>query len=71
MGIWDKWLWWKGRRIRPGRKCPLSGQYTESHTGKQTTAVEGHHMPPTSQPGAYWVLTDRTRHIGDSGYPMA
>ena len=54
---------------KPGAAAPTSGQYRPaSSTGKvvpgskETTAVEGKPMPPTSRPGQSWVLVDKTKH---------
>jgi hypothetical protein len=63
MGIIELWAKWRGRKLRPGQRCPVSGQYRNSVTGKQCTMVKGKTMPP-DPPGSYWRLTDPTRHKG-------
>jgi hypothetical protein len=50
--------------LKPGQICPMSGQWTNSRTRKQTTCVRGERMPPDPT-GSYWSLTDRTRHGSD------
>lgn len=48
----------------PGNICQRSGQYRNSHTGKQATCVEGERMPPGPK-HSWWLLTDVTRHVVD------
>jgi hypothetical protein len=48
--------------LKPGQKCPTSGQYRNSHTEKQCTAVKGERLPPGPK-GSRWKLTDPTRHV--------
>ena len=48
-------------KLKPGNKCLTSGQYRNSKTGKQCTAVAGEPMPPGPR-GSHWRLSDATRH---------
>jgi len=60
MGILS-WLKWRGKKLRPGEICPVSGQWRNSYTEKQATCVRGEPMPPGPK-GSTWTLTDRSRH---------
>jgi hypothetical protein len=57
--------WLRRKRLRPGQRCPASGQYRNSKTDKQCTSTKGEPMPP-GPAGSRWALTDPTRHQGDS-----
>ncbi len=48
--------------LKPGQPAPTSGQYRESGTGTEITAVKGKPLPPTQKPGRTYRLVDRTRH---------
>jgi hypothetical protein len=63
MNLKELWVRWRGRRLKPGQKCAMSGQYRNSHTLKQATCTKGEPMPPAPA-GTFWVLTDPTRHKG-------
>lgn len=47
--------------LRPGEKCPVSGQYKNSITKFQATCVKGEPMPP-GPAGTIWRLIDVTKH---------
>jgi hypothetical protein len=70
MNLKDLWARWRRRRLKPGQKCPVSGQYTWSlYPHSQATCVKGEPMPPPARgrvwrPGGYWRLSDPTRHKG-------
>lgn len=59
--------------LHPGSITPNSGQYVEvgprggARTGHEITAVQGHRLPPTSQPGNGFVLVDRTNNGAGRG----
>ena len=56
--------WFKNRRLKPGQRCPQSGQYTWSQfPHDQVTSNKGDPMPPPPRgyAGGYWRLTDATR----------
>lgn len=50
------------KALRLGQPAPASGQYQESGTGTEITAVRGKPLPPTRKPGRTYRLVDRTRH---------
>lgn len=57
--------------IRPGTPAPRSGQYREvgprGGKGPEVTVPKDHKLPPTTQPGAGYILTDPTDN--NSGKP--
>jgi hypothetical protein len=61
MGLLEMWAKWRGRKLKPGQRCPVSGQYRNSTTEKQCTATRGEPMPPGPK-GSTWRLTDASRH---------
>ena len=62
MSFLDKiWPWMKVSH-KPGEIAKVSGQYTDTRTHKQATVTKGEPLPPSSEAGAKWVLTDRSRH---------
>jgi hypothetical protein len=58
------WVRWRNRKLKPGQRCPVSGQYTFSkEPHPQCTMVEGEIMPPCrGHRNGYWTLSDVTRH---------
>jgi hypothetical protein len=48
--------------LTPGSETPKSGQYENTSTGKEVTAVRGEPLPPTPRPGQTYDLVDATRH---------
>ena len=57
------------KRLKPGSKAPVSGQYAVEgprggKTGREVTAIEGRPLPPTPAPGATYRLVDKTKHKG-------
>jgi hypothetical protein len=51
-----------GKRFQPGQKAPFSGQYKNTTTGKEVTAVKNELLPPTPKPKQEYVLVDKTKH---------
>jgi hypothetical protein len=65
MGIFERWQMWRCRRLKPGKRCPVSGQWTYSQDPhSQATCVKGEALPPPPRGhrGGYWRLTDPTHH---------
>jgi hypothetical protein len=67
----ELWAKWRGKRLKPGQKCHVSGQYTWSqYPHGQATCVKGEPMPPPARghpgygtgPSGYWRLSDPSRH---------
>lgn len=57
----------KSRPLPPGTKTPVSGQWAEvgprgGRIGTEITSTKGNPLPPSSQPGNKFVLTDPTKH---------
>lgn len=55
----------KNNTIKPGQESPASGQYREvgprgGQPGREVTVPKGRPMPPTTQPGRQYILTDPT-----------
>lgn len=55
------------KRLSPGQRTPVSGQYEEvgprgGRTGHEVTSVQGKPLPPTSKPGSGYVVVDKTKH---------
>ena len=52
--------------LRPGEKCPQSGQYQvvkpNGTRGGEVTVSKGEHMPPGQLPGTTYELVDATQH---------
>ena len=52
--------------LRPGEKCPASGQYQvvkpNGTRGHEVTVSKGETMPPAQIPGTTYELVDRTNH---------
>ena len=49
------------KRVRPGQKVPVSGQYGKAGGG-EVTLVKGKVAPPTDRPGQSFTLVDKTKH---------
>ena len=49
-------------QFRPGQKAPVSGQYKNTKTGTEVTAVKGEPLPPTPKPNQSYLLADKTLH---------
>jgi hypothetical protein len=72
MNLKELWAKWRGKRLKPGQKCLVSGQYTWSqYPHGQATCVKGEPMPPPARghrygtgPSGYWRLSDPSRHKG-------
>jgi hypothetical protein len=51
-------------KIPPGTPAPRSGQYQEigprGGRGREVTVPRDHTLPPTTQPGAGYILVDPT-----------
>ena len=57
----------KTKLYSPGERTPESGQYelTDSNgesTGVEVTSIQGHPLPPTSEPNQFYKLIDPTKH---------
>ena len=50
------------KRYKPGQKVPVSGQYKNTNTGTEITAVENERFPPTPKKEQQYVLEDKTKH---------
>jgi hypothetical protein len=50
------------KRLTPGTPAPRSGQYRNTVTGNEVTAVRREPLPPTPKPGQGYVLVDPTKH---------
>jgi len=50
------------KTFQPGEHTPVSGQYKNTSTGKEITAVKGEPLPPTPKPDQKYVLVDPTKH---------
>ena len=48
--------------LRPGQKAPKSGQYRNTETGYEVTAVRNEPLPPTPKRGQRYRLVDTTKH---------
>jgi hypothetical protein len=52
--------------LKPGEKCPVSGQYQvvkpNGTRGTEVTVSKGEHMPPGQWKGVTYELVDRTNH---------
>lgn len=61
MAFWDRF---RARRLRPGQRCPVSGQYTWTRPPHdQKGCNKGDPMPPPplvnrGEKGGRWRLTD-------------
>lgn len=51
-----------GKKFKPGEIAQESGQYENTRTRREVTAVEGKPLPPTPRPGDMYRLVDRTKH---------
>jgi len=70
MGFFDAWARWRAMKLKPGKRCPYSGQYVWSQgPHAQVTCVKGKTMPPPpwGKEGGYWKLSDPTRHAKNEG----
>ncbi|MCH7651987.1 MAG: YjzC family protein [Nitrospinae bacterium] len=50
------------KRFKPGETVPRSGQYKNTGTKREVTAVKGEPFPPTPDSGQEYVLVDKTKH---------
>ena len=50
------------KKYKPGEKVPRSGQYKNTRTKREITAVKGEPFPPTPGAGQKYVLVDKTKH---------
>ena len=50
------------KQFKPGQTVPDSGQYKNTGTKTEVTAVKGEPFPPTPKPGQKYVLVDKTKH---------
>jgi hypothetical protein len=50
------------QEYKPGQKVPKSGQYKNTNTSTEITAVEGERFPPTPKKGQKYILVDKTKH---------
>ena len=62
----------QGKSSKPGTPAPASGLYDivgprGGDTGKQVTGVEGHRLPPTSQPGQTFKLVTPAKNGAGKG----
>lgn len=48
--------------LKPGTTTPKSGQYQNTTTKTEVTAVKGEPLPPTPKPGQAYKLVDATKH---------
>lgn len=60
------------KKIKPGERAPVSGQYEivgprGGHTGKERTVVKGEPMPPTPGAGQSYEISDRTKNKSGKG----
>lgn len=53
-----------GKTLKPGTPAPLSGQYQNTKTGYEVTAVKGKPLPPTPGAGQGYKPVDPTKHKG-------
>lgn len=51
----------KNKGLRPGEHAPVSGQYENTKTGLEITAVKGNPLPPGPK-GSKFDLVDKTKH---------
>lgn len=54
-------------KLKPGQPAPVSGQYVESKTGREITAIKNKPLPPTTEPGLTYRVSDPTKN--SSGKP--
>lgn len=52
------------RKLPPGTKTPVSGQYRNSRTRDEVTSTRGNPLPPGPK-GSTYDLVDQTRHKPD------
>ena len=52
----------KTTNLKPGTEAPKSGQYENTSTGAEVTAVRGEPLPPTPKAGQKYDLVDATKH---------
>ena len=60
------------KKLTPGTKAPVSGQYEivgprGGRTGVERTVVKGERLPPTPNPSETYRIADRTKNNSGKG----
>lgn len=65
MNLITTYLKWRGKKLKPGQKCPISGVYRQicddercMAARREATCVKGEPMPPTTYGHHFWQLID-------------